>query len=132
MTGIAASAAPLGSPPLLVFIAIVRRDIGPLAFSLAACGIAAAVATFQFAIFTSLVAASAAAPRFLAADSWMTDRGAPCFDFPSPLPEGYAGPLAALLPGGALRPDGDGLCQLGSGPIESMPRHGSGKPGASE
>ena len=99
MSGIAASGVPLGSPALLVFGAIVRRDIGLLAFSLVACGIAATVATFQFAIFTSFVAASAAAPRFLAADAWITDRGAACFDFPSPLPEGYAGPLAAILPG---------------------------------
>ena len=69
MTGLAASGVPLGSPALLVFGAIVRRDIGPLAFSLAACGNAAAVATFQSAILTSLVAASAAAPRLLAADA---------------------------------------------------------------
>lgn len=88
-----------GSAAWLVFAAIVRRDIGPLAFSLIACGIAATVATFQFAIYTSFVAASAAAPRYLAADAWISDRGVACFDFPSPLPEGYAGALAALLPG---------------------------------
>lgn len=93
---------PVVSPALLVFAAIVRRDIGPLAFSLVACGIAATVATFQFAIFTSFVAASSAAPRFLAADAWISDRGVECFDFPSPLPEGYAGSLLALLPGARL------------------------------
>jgi hypothetical protein len=86
-------------PALLVFAAIVRLDLRPLAFSLVACGIAATVAAFQFAVFTSFLAAGAAAPRFLAADAWITDRGVACFDFPSPLPEGYAGTLAALLPG---------------------------------
>ncbi|WP_313670573.1 hypothetical protein [Sandarakinorhabdus sp.] len=93
------SGARTASPALLVFLAIVRRDIGPLAFSLIACGIAATVATFQFSIFTSFVDASSAAPHYLAADAWISDRGVECFDFPSPLPEGYAGTLAALLPG---------------------------------
>lgn len=99
MIAVSPSASNIVSPALLVFGAIVRRDIGPLAFSLVACGIAATVATFQFAIFTSFVAASAAAPRYLAADAWISDRGVACFDFPSPLPEGYAGSLMALLPG---------------------------------
>ncbi|MGL4542059.1 MAG: hypothetical protein ACRCUI_06080, partial [Polymorphobacter sp.] len=83
----------------LVFGAVLRCDGRSLWFSLGACGIAATVATFQFAVFTSFLAAGAAAPRYLDADAWITDRGIECFDFPTPLPDGYRGAVLAELPG---------------------------------
>ncbi|MGL6043590.1 MAG: hypothetical protein ACRC1J_06665, partial [Sandaracinobacteroides sp.] len=86
----------------LVFGAVLRVDGRSLWFSVAACAIAATVATFQFAVFTSFLAAGAAAPRFLAADAWISDHGITCFDFPTPLEEGYRGALLAALPGARI------------------------------
>ena len=88
--------------PVLVFGAVLRCDGRSLWFSLVACGIAAIVATLQFAVFTSFLAAGAAAPRYLAADAWITERGVECFDFPTPLADGYRGALLAELPGAEI------------------------------
>ena len=86
----------------LVFGAVLRFDGRSLWFSIAACAIAATVATFQFAVFTSFLAAGAAGPRFIAADAWIVERGIECFDFPTPIAEGYRGALLAELPGARI------------------------------
>ena len=86
----------------LVFGAVLRFDGRSLWFSIAACAIAATVATFQFAVFTSFLAAGAAGPRFIAADAWIVERGIECFDFPTPIAEGYRGALLAELPGARM------------------------------
>ena len=92
-----------GAAPLLV-LAILRHDARSLAFGLVACAIAATVASFQFAVFTSFLAAGAAVPRFVAADAWVAAAGVECFDFPAPLAEAYAGAVQAFLPGARVRP----------------------------
>ena len=81
---------------------MLRFDGRSLWFSIAACAIAATVATFQAAVFTSFLAAGAAGPRFLAADAWIVERGIECFDFPTPIAEDYRGALLAELPGARI------------------------------
>ncbi|WP_310497612.1 hypothetical protein [Sandarakinorhabdus sp.] len=94
-----------GGPAIALLVgAILRRDGKALLFGLVACAIAATVATFQFAVFTSFLRAGAAAPRFVGADAWIAARGVECFDFPAPLSEGYAGAVLAALPGARVRP----------------------------
>ncbi|HPU15053.1 MAG TPA: hypothetical protein PK808_03135 [Polymorphobacter sp.] len=87
------------STAALLLPAVLRCDGRSLWFAVVACGIAATVATFQFAVFTSFLAAGSAAPRYLGADAWITDRGIECFDFPTALADGYRGALLAELPG---------------------------------
>ncbi len=87
---------------MLIFGAVLRVDGRSLWFSVAACAIAATVATFQFAVFTSFLAAGAAGPRFIGADAWITDHGIDCFDFPTPIEEGYRGAILAELPGARI------------------------------
>lgn len=86
----------------LIFGAVLRVDGRSLWFSVAACAIAATVATFQFAVFTSFLAAGAAGPRFIGADAWITDHGIECFDFPTPVEEGYRGAILSELPGARI------------------------------
>jgi len=93
-----------GSAVALLVAAILRRDARSLIFGLAACAIAATVASFQFAVFTSFLAAGAAVPRYIGADAWIMARGVDCFDFPAPMAEGYAGAVLAELPGARVRP----------------------------
>jgi hypothetical protein len=93
-----------GSAVLLLVAAILRRDARSLIFGLAACAVAATVASFQFAVFTSFLAAGAAVPRFIGADAWIMARGVDCFDFPAPLAEGWAGTVLTDLPGARVRP----------------------------
>ncbi|MBC7520054.1 MAG: hypothetical protein H7268_03010 [Sandarakinorhabdus sp.] len=90
------------SVAVLVFGAVLRRDGRSLWFSLGACSIAAIVAAFQFAVYTSFLEAGAAAPRALAADAWISESGIDCFDFPTPLADGYRGALLADLPGARI------------------------------
>jgi hypothetical protein len=94
---------PGGAVPLLV-LAILRHDARSLMFGLVACAVAATVASFQFAVFTSFLAAGAAVPRFIAADAWIAAAGVECFDFPAPFSQAYAGAVQAHLPGARIRP----------------------------
>lgn len=120
----------------LLFAAIIRHDLRSLAFNMFACGIAATVATFQFAVFTSFLAAGAAAPRMLAPAAWISDRGVACFDFPTLISQEYAGPLLSELPGarftrvligftGWLSPDGSrgNVAVIGTDDSGLAPRH---------
>jgi hypothetical protein len=87
----------------LLLWAILLRDVRSLLGGIGAAGAAATVACFQFAVFTSFLAAAAAAPRWLQADVWVSDRGVESFDFPMPISDGYAGAILAELPGGTVR-----------------------------
>lgn len=87
----------------LLIPAILRHDGRALAFGVLASGLAATVATFQVAVFTSFLAAGAAAPTALAADGWISDRGVECFDFPMPIAEDYRTLVLAELPGARVR-----------------------------
>lgn len=80
-----------------------RRDMRSLLGGIGSAGTAATVACFQFAVFTSFLSAASAAPRWLAADVWISDRGVESFDFPMPISEGYAGAVLADLPGASVR-----------------------------
>ena len=97
------SGASAGGVVALMLRAILLRDIGSLLGGIGAAGTAATVACFQFAVFTSFLSAAAAAPRWLAADVWVSDRGVESFDFPMPISEGYAGAILAELPGASVR-----------------------------
>ncbi len=107
-----------GSAVALLVGAILRHDRRSLGFGLIACAIAATVASFQFAVFTSFLAAGAAVPRFIAADAWITAAGVECFDFPAPLAEAYAGAVQAHLPGAVVQPVLVGFAGL-AGPAAS-------------
>lgn len=87
----------------MLLSALVRRDLRPLVSGIVASGIAATVATFQIAVFTSFLAAGAAAPRYLAADAWISAAGIDCFDFPILIDEDYDGAIRAELPGVVVR-----------------------------
>ncbi len=90
-------------PAAMLIHALARRDLRPLASGILASGIAASVATFQIAVFTSFLLAGAAAPRFLAGDAWISAAGISCFDFPVLIAEDYEGALRAELPGVSVR-----------------------------
>lgn len=107
-----------GSAVALIVAAILRHDGRSLGFGLIACAIAATVATFQFAVFTSFLAAGAAVPRFIAADAWITAAGVECFDFPAPMAEAWAGAVQAHLPGARVEPVLVGFAGL-AGPAAS-------------
>lgn len=113
-----ALAAVRGSAVALLVVAILRHDLRSLGFSLGACAIAATVASFQFAVFTSFLAAGAAVPRYIAADAWITAAGVSCFDFPAPLGEAWAGAVQAHLPGARVQPVLVGFAGL-AGPAAS-------------
>ena len=90
-------------PMVLVIGALARRDFRPLATGIAVSGIAATVATFQVAVFTSFLDAGAAAPRYLAADAWISAVGIACFDYPILVAEDNAGAIRADLPAVRVR-----------------------------
>jgi hypothetical protein len=92
-----------GSVVGLLLRAIMLRDVRSLLGGVGSAGTAATVACFQFAVFTSFLSAASAAPRWLAADVWVSDRGVESFDFPMPISEGYAGTILAELPGASVR-----------------------------
>ena len=98
-----AAGLPSGSVVGLLLRAIMLRDIRSLLGGVGSAGTAATVACFQFAVFTSFLSAASAAPRWLAADVWVSDRGVESFDFPMPIAEGYAGTVLAELPGATVR-----------------------------
>jgi hypothetical protein len=97
------SNAPSRSVVGLLLRAIMLRDMRSLLGGIGSAGTAATVACFQFAVFTSFLSAASAAPRWLAADVWVSDRGVESFDFPMPISEGYAGAVLAELPGATVR-----------------------------
>jgi hypothetical protein len=83
--------------------AIVLRDGRFLIVTLLSCSVAAIVAMFQYAVYTSFLSASAVAPRMLGGDLWVMAATVECFDFPTPFNEDYAGVLAAVAPDGHFR-----------------------------
>lgn len=91
------------SPPLLFLHAVITRDWRFLAVTIVACGVAAVVASFQFAVFTSFLLAGAVIPRTVDADFWITARSVECFDFPNPISEDYAAQLTRYVPEARFR-----------------------------
>lgn len=87
----------------LMLRAIIRRDGRPLAGAVLTAGIAASVATYQFAVYNSFLRAGAAGPRHFAADVWISERSVECFDFPTPFPTDYDQLIRADLPGAHIR-----------------------------
>lgn len=90
-------------PSAMLLRALATRDVRPLVSGVIASGIAATVATFQIAVFTSFLQAGAAAPRYLAADVWISAAGISCFDFPLLIAEDYDSAIKAELAGVVVR-----------------------------
>lgn len=89
--------------PLLFVRAVLVRDWRFFATTVISCSVAATVATFQYAVFNSFLAASAVLPRIVPADYWVTAASVECFDFPTPFAEDYGGVLARYFPSGEVR-----------------------------
>lgn len=101
----------LERPDLLFVGSILRRDLRALAFTMLGSTIAAMVAVFQFAVFTSFLQAAAVIPRLVSADAWITAPGVPAFDFPYAIAEDYAGLLARCFPGASFERVAFGFAQ---------------------
>jgi hypothetical protein len=89
--------------PFLFLRILIIRDWRFLAVTIVACGVAAVVASFQFAVFTSFLRAGAVIPRTVDADFWITAHSVECFDFPSPISEDYAATLSRYVPDARFR-----------------------------
>lgn len=82
---------------------ILLRDWRSLLVTLTACSIAGLIATFQYSVYVSFLAAGSAAPRAVGADLWLSPAGVECFDFPDTLNEDYAAAIHDLIPGARVR-----------------------------
>lgn len=91
-----------GAPWLFVRTVLVR-DWRFLSITILSCAVAAVVASFQYAVFTSFLRAGAVIPRTVGADFWIVGRTVECFDFPDPFSEDYAASLARYLPEARFR-----------------------------
>ncbi len=89
--------------PFLFLSSVLRRDWRFLGMTVLSCTVAATVATFQFSVYNSFRFASAAVPRAIKADFWVTAGSVECFDFPVPFAEDYDAPLARYFPGAQMR-----------------------------
>lgn len=96
------AAAPLAAAWLMLS-AIARRDGRPLIGAILAAGIAASVATYQFAVYSSFLRAGAAAPGHFDAAVWISAHSVECFDFPTPFSADYDPAIRAYLPGATVR-----------------------------
>jgi hypothetical protein len=79
------------------------RDWRFLSITIISCAVAAIVASFQYAVFTSFLRAGAVIPRTVGADFWIVGRTVECFDFPDPFSEDYAAALARYVPDAEFR-----------------------------
>lgn len=89
--------------PFLFVASVLRRDWRFLGMTILSCTVAATVATFQFSVYNSFRHASAAVPRTVGADFWVTAGSVECFDFPVPFAEDYDAQLARYFPGARMR-----------------------------
>jgi len=89
--------------PFLFVGSVLRRDWRFLGMTMLSCTVAATVATFQFSVYNSFRQASAAVPRSVGADFWVTAGSVECFDFPVPFAEDYDAQLARYFPGARMR-----------------------------
>jgi hypothetical protein len=94
---------PMQALPFLFVSSVLRRDWRFLGMTVLSCTVAATVATFQFSVYNSFRFASAAVPRAVAADFWVTAGSVECFDFPVPFAEDYDALLARYFPGARMR-----------------------------
>lgn len=92
-----------GGAPWLFVRTILVRDWRFLSITILSCAVAAIVASFQYAVFTSFLRAGAVIPRTVGADFWIVGRTVECFDFPDPFSEDYAAALARYLPEAQFR-----------------------------
>lgn len=119
--------------PFLFVASVLRRDWRFLGMTILSCSVAATVATFQFSVYNSFRQASAAVPRAVGADFWVTAGSVECFDFPVPFAEDYDAQIARYFPGAQMRrmafgfapwraPDG----QRGNVAVVGIEHHGIG------
>jgi hypothetical protein len=92
-----------GGAPWLFTRTVAVRDWRFLSITIISCAVAAIVASFQYAVFTSFLRAGAVIPRTVGADFWIVGRTVECFDFPDPFSEDYAAALARYVPGAEFR-----------------------------
>lgn len=92
-----------GGAPWFFARTVVVRDWRFLSITLAACAVAAIVASFQYSVFTSFLRAGAVIPRSVNADFWLVGRTVECFDFPDPFNQDYAASLARFTPDARFR-----------------------------
>ncbi len=92
-----------GGAPWLFTRTVAVRDWRFLSVTIVSCAVAAIVASFQYAVFTSFLRAGAVIPRTVGADFWIVGRTVECFDFPDPFSEDYAAALARYVPDAAFR-----------------------------
>lgn len=89
--------------PWLFVRTVLLRDWRFLSITILSCAVAAVVASFQYAVFTSFLRAGAVIPRTVGADFWIVGRTVECFDFPDPFSEDYAASLSRYLPDARFR-----------------------------
>ncbi len=89
--------------PWLFARTVVTRDWRFLSVTILSCAVAAIVASFQYAVFTSFLRAGAVIPRTVGADFWIVGKTVECFDFPDPFSEDYAAALARYVPDAQFR-----------------------------
>ncbi|MEY2927487.1 MAG: hypothetical protein RL367_1964 [Pseudomonadota bacterium] len=82
---------------------MITRDWAFLATTLVSCAVAAVVATFQYAVYTSFLITGAIVPHGIAADFWIKGDTVECFDFPTAIGEDYRETLARYVPGAHYR-----------------------------
>lgn len=92
-----------GGAPWLFTRTVAIRDWRFLSVTIVSCAVAAIVASFQYAVFTSFLHAGAVIPRTVGADFWIVGRTVECFDFPDPFSEDYAAALARYVPEAEFR-----------------------------
>ena len=84
-------------------VALIRRDWRSFLLAVLGSGIAALIAIFQFAVFTSFIVTAYAVPRFLDGDVWVTGRNVSSFDFPYPIEVDYGAQIVSRFPEARFR-----------------------------
>ena len=82
---------------------VLTRDWRSLLVTLIACAIAAIIATFQYSVYASFLAAGSAAPRAIGPQIWVSAAGVECFDFPDVIGEDYSAAIQGMFPGARVR-----------------------------
>lgn len=82
---------------------VLTRDWRSLMVTLIACAIAAIIATFQYSVYASFLAAGSAAPRAIGPQIWVSAAGVECFDFPNAIGEDYSAAIQGMYPGARVR-----------------------------
>lgn len=83
--------------------AVLARDPLSVLYTVVGCALAAAVAIFQFTVFSSFIAAAAVGPHVLGGDVWVSAHGVHAFEFSSPIDDGFGEELLRYFPGAQVR-----------------------------